>query len=125
MPARTIGMVCKKRILIIDPNRFTGYLFSELLRSAGMETVTVPNLSAAFHLLKKKSFNLILTDLFTDIVHSFSIFSRLNKSKIMLLTNTCEQRVLSDMMKRGAGGYIIKSRVTAEEFVHLIRLSAV
>lgn len=110
-----------KRVLIIDPNRESGYMHASALRNKGIYAVSVPSMSIAFQLLKKSDFSLILTDVFQELLNSFSIFNRMNVSKILLFTNVCEKKVISEGMRRGADGYIIKSRVSEEEFVRLIQ----
>jgi DNA-binding NarL/FixJ family response regulator len=113
------------KVLIIDPNKQTRQIHTEILQDAGIETVGTNNLRTAFHILKTMKCNVILTEVFSELIDSISLFGKMTKSKILLLTNTCEERVISETMRYGVSGYIIKSRVSADEFVRLIRLSVV
>lgn len=114
-------MRSSKRVLIIDPNRISGQVHSETLRSGGIYTVSVPTAQRAFQLLKKSDFDIILTDIVKELYEMVKIFSRISKSKVLLFTSVCNQEVLSECLRRGIDGYIIKSHVSADEFVHLIQ----
>lgn len=83
----------KKKILIIDDDETLAFLTSEMLKDYGYETALAPDADAAFEILKKENFHLVLLDINLPGLSGFEICEELRRiSKVPVIFASARTR---------------------------------
>lgn len=114
----------KLQILVADDERGTRMALEVALRLSGYEVTTAENGQAALEVANKKSFDLLLTDVYMplvgglDLVNEFRRFSP--KTKILVMTGQGSLEIAMEAISQGAFDFIAKP-FNIEEVLDLVR----
>ena len=117
----------KKKILIVDDDKFLLDIYSTKFRAAGYEVDMAMNGIEAIEKIKTAPYyNFILMDVAMPALSGFEALEKLKELKliqkfpIIMLTNAARTEELEQGDKLGAKGYVIKSQHTPSEVVKIV-----
>ncbi len=112
-------MDIKRKILLIEDDKFIADLYLRVLRGAGYE---VDYAQDWFDEIEQGKYDLILLDLMlpkkngVDILQGLSSQGKL-QTPILILSNVGEDKIVEQCLKLGAIGFLLKSSHTPSEVV--------
>ena len=113
-----------KRILVADDDRTTRILLGGALKRAGFSVEIAVDGAAALRRLRKKKFDLLLTDIWMPHMTGFELLARLRKEKspprIVVMTSDDTPETLLRSVREQAYHYVTKP-VEPQALVELIR----
>lgn len=114
----------KKKILVIDDDKFLLSMYSFKFKESGFEVTSVLGGAEALKKLREgQSFDVILLDLMMPVVNGFELLDILKKenlapeSKVIVLSNLGQPADIEKSRMLGANSYIIKASTTPTEVV--------
>lgn len=111
-----------KRILLVEDDEFLQQLYSDIL-SSEYSLEVIGDGKEAFDRIKKSSFDLILLDITLPSMRGDQIIEQLpqeNTNKIVILTNTSDEKELEDILSR-TEGIIYKSKIDPVDLVQQVK----
>jgi DNA-binding response OmpR family regulator len=101
----------KKRILVVEDEKNLCLLYREELRKEGYEVVATTDSLRALELIKKRDFDLIITDIRMPVKDGLELIADIMaiKRNIPVIINTAYQSYRHDFMTWAAEAYLIKS----------------
>jgi DNA-binding response OmpR family regulator len=117
----------KKKILIIEDDKFSLKLYSHLLGEEGYEIIATPNADEVIRLAKENKPNLFIVDLMLQNGNGFSIIksirstSGFKKTPIIVLSNLGQESDINEAMKKGADKYFVKSNIRFAEVIDTVK----
>jgi two-component system response regulator AtoC len=100
------------RILVVDDEKKMGILIEGTLKDAGYSVKTVTSGDKALELLKKSTYDIVITDLKMELVDGMQVLKKakeLNQStEVIMMTAYATAQSAVEAMKSGATDYIIK-----------------
>lgn len=114
----------KKKILVIDDDKFLLNMYSFKFREKGFEvTPVLSSVDALNKLRNNELFDVILLDLMMPVINGFEFLDILKKeqlaqnSKIIVLSNLGQPADIEKSKSLGANSYIVKASSTPTEVV--------
>lgn len=114
----------KKKILVIDDDKFLLNMYSFKFREKGFEVTSVLSSVDALNKLRNNElFDVILLDLMMPVINGFEFLDILKKeqlaqsSKIIVLSNLGQPTDIEKSKSLGANSYIVKASSTPTEVV--------
>jgi DNA-binding response OmpR family regulator len=100
-----------KKILIIEDEKALGLLYKEELTKEGYAVTTSNDADTALEILKKKKFDLIITDIRMPGKNGIELITKIMglRKDIPIIINTAYQSYKSDFMTWAADAYVVKS----------------
>ena len=101
----------KKRLLIVEDERNLCLLYKEELTKDGYKVTAVPDAASALEQIKKKAFDLIITDIRMPAKNGIELITQIMalRKDIPIIINTAYQSYKHDFMTWAADAYIVKS----------------
>lgn len=101
----------KKKILIVEDEKNLCLLYREELKKEGYEVMAVTDAQKALNLIKKHSFDLIITDIRMPVKDGLELIADIMaiRKDIPVIINTAYQSYRHDFMTWAADAYLIKS----------------
>lgn len=117
----------KKRILLVEDDRFLSDMYSTKLAESGFEVELAVDGEEGLAKIKEKKPDLVLLDIVLPKKDGFEIMQEVRKDEslknvlIIALTNLGQKEEVEKGMKLGANDYIIKAHFTPTEVDAKIR----
>lgn len=118
----------KKHILLAEDESALRELYKSLLEQEGYEVTAVENGEAAYQVLVKQTFDLLLLDILMPKLSGLELLEILQKEQklsaanaIVMLTNLSDDTKIAEALKFGIRGYMVKSNYTPDTFTQEIR----
>ena len=117
----------KKKILIVEDDRFLSEMYVTKLAEEGFEVETAFDGEAGLAKAKEMAPDLILLDIVLPKMDGFEVLQSLKKSKdalgvpVIALTNLGQKEEVEKGLKLGASDYIIKAHFTPTEVVAKVK----
>lgn len=101
----------KKRILIVEDEKNLCLLYREELKKEGYEVIAVTSAQRALDLIKKRHFDLVITDIRMPVKDGLELIADIMaiKKEIPVIINTAYQSYRHDFMTWAADAYLVKS----------------
>jgi DNA-binding response OmpR family regulator len=101
----------KKRLLIVEDERNLCLLYKEELAKEGYKVTAVSDADSALDQIKKKPFDLIITDIRMPAKNGIELITQIMalRKDIPIIINTAYQSYKHDFMTWAADAYIVKS----------------
>ncbi|MBU4227184.1 response regulator [bacterium] len=103
----------KKKILLVDDDKFIRDTFVERLRNNKYEVSSAKDGKEAIEKISNNNFDVVITDIGMPEVNGIEVlkFSKKNKpkTKVIMMSAYVPQEVVSEVMELGADEYIEKS----------------
>lgn len=118
----------KKRILIIEDDKFLGSLLARKLEKEEFVTSLATNGMEALSKINESLPNLILLDLILPNINGFEILEILKKNQktkdtpVIILSNLGQKEDIEKSLKLGAADYLVKAYSTPQEIVEKIKI---
>jgi CheY-like chemotaxis protein len=115
------------KVLIVDDERAILSMYSESLKSAGIEVIQTSDGQTAMKLAKEQKPDVILLDIIMprynglDVLKDIKNDSNLKNIPIYLLTNLPEESSGDKAKELGAEGYLVKAQIEPETLVQKIK----
>ena len=113
-----------KSILVVEDDRTTRQLLSEILKTAGFSVATAADGAAALKQIKKKKFDLLLTDIWMPRMNGLELLARLrtgsSRAKVVVMTSDDTPGTLLRAVREQAYQYITKP-VEPKALVEVVR----
>jgi len=108
----------KKKILLVDDDKFIRDTFVERLRNNKYEVSSAKDGKEAIEKISNNNFDVVITDIKIPKVNGIEVlkFSKKNKpkTKVIMMSAYVPQEVVSEVMELGADEYIEKSSFLKE-----------
>ena len=118
----------KKHILLAEDESALRELYKSLLEQEGYLVTAVENGEAAYQVLVKQTFDLLLLDILMPKLSGLELLEILQKEQklsaanaIVMLTNLSDDTKIAEALKFGIRGYMVKSNYTPDTFTQEIR----
>ena len=117
----------KKKVLIIEDDRFLRELISRKLSDDGFEIVEAVDGEEGIKKIKEEKPDLILLDLILPSIDGFEVLSRIKKDEsvksipVIILSNLGQKEEVEKGLKLGAVDYLIKAHFTPGEIISKIK----
>lgn len=118
----------KKRVLIIEDDKFLGSLLARKLEKEEFTASIAANGVEAFDKINESLPNLILLDLILPNMNGFEILEVLKKNQktkdtpVIILSNLSQKEDIEKSLKLGAADYLVKAYSTPQEIVEKIKI---
>ena len=101
----------KKRLLIVEDEKSLCLLYKEELTKEGYKVTAVTDADSALDQIKKKAFDLIITDIRMPAKNGIELITLIMalRKDIPIIINTAYQSYKHDFMTWAADAYIVKS----------------
>jgi DNA-binding response OmpR family regulator len=101
----------KKRLLIVEDEKNLCLLYKEELTEEGYKVTAVTDADSALEQIKKKTFDLIITDIRMPGKNGIELITQIMalRKDIPIIINTAYQSYKHDFMTWAADAYIVKS----------------
>ncbi|MDP2684247.1 MAG: response regulator [bacterium] len=116
----------KKKILIVEDDKFTYKLYTGILSDAGYEVVSTTMASEAVRMVEEHLPDLIIMDLMLQDGNGFDAITEIRKldccktTPIIALSNLGQDADIAEATKRGATKYYVKSNTKFQKIVETI-----
>ncbi|MEK7625716.1 MAG: response regulator [Patescibacteria group bacterium] len=116
----------KKKILVVEDDKFSFKLYTHLLTEAGYEVASTPRASEAFDLAKQFNPALVIADLMLQDGNGFDVIKKLRQTEqfkntpIITLSNLGQDADKKEALKVGADKYFVKSNTRFQEIIATI-----
>jgi len=101
----------KKKLLVVEDEKNLCVLYKEELTEEGYNVTTVMDADTALALIKKKKFDLVITDIRMPVKNGIDLITQIMalRKDIPIIINTAYQSYKHDFMTWAADAYIVKS----------------
>lgn len=117
----------KKKILIVEDDRFLSEMYATKLTASGFEVETAEDGQEALAKVKEQKPDLILLDIVLPKMDGFEFLRSFKKDPasekilVVILTNLGQKEEVDKGLKLGANDYIIKAHFTPTEVVAKVK----
>ena len=117
----------KKKILIIEDDRFLRELIVRKLKGEGYQTNEAADGEEGFEKVKKSPPDLVLLDLILPGIDGFEVLSKIKEEPtlsaipVIILSNLGQREEVEKGLKMGAVDYLIKAHFTPGEIIEKIK----
>lgn len=112
----------RRRLLLVDDDRFLIEMYSHKFWEEGYEVATAKSVQDALDVLKSaKSFDIILADLVMPVADGFELLEKIKEEKLaedaalIVLSNQSRPQDVERAESLGVDGYIVKANNTPSE----------
>ncbi len=111
-----------KRLLVVEDEKSLCLLYKEELTKEGYKVTAVTDADSALELLKKKKFDLIITDIRMPEKNGIELITQIMgmRKDVPIIINTAYESYKDDFMTWAADSYVVKSS-SLEELKSKIR----
>ncbi len=123
MTETTSGRLRKKKILVVEDDRFLGDLLTQKLQSEEAEVFRAENAEEALKHLSEAGVDIVLLDLVLptmsgyDLLKQIKADDRLKSIPVIVLSNLGKEKDLEQANKLGVTKYLVKVSVSPAEIV--------
>ena len=121
-------MAQKKKVLIIEDDKFLNELYAELIKDEGHQVTTASNGEQGYNQMKKGGFDLVLLDVMLPKMDGIDILKKLDSEKaldknkkVILLTNLSGEAVFKKKGRLQVDDYLVKSSLTPDQFLEKVK----
>jgi len=118
-------MISGKRILIVEDDAFLVKIISNRLTEEGFEVEVADDGEAALVKILNQDYTLIILDLIMPNKNGFEVLRQMKKDQCdtptLVFSNLSQTEDKEEVMKLGAKGYYVKSDISVDEMVGLIK----
>ncbi len=113
----------KKRILVVEDDKFLRQLITKKLTNEGFEVLEAIDGEEGIKKTKKDCPDLILLDIILPEIDGFEVLSRIKKQcnrasiPVIILSNLGQKKDIEKGLRLGAKDYLIKAHFTPEEII--------
>lgn len=117
----------KKKILIIEDERFLLEMYDMRLTAAGFEVITALEGKEGLHLAVEKKPDLIILDIVLPGVSGYEILRMLKKDPdtkditVLVFSNLGQEEEIQKGLDLGASDYVVKTDVTPSQLVEKVK----
>ncbi len=115
-----------EKILVVEDDAFFREIFSDILKEDGYLVDTASSGNEALAMLKKNSYQLVVTDMVLQDISGLDILSRAKQMdadiEVIVVTGYGNMESAIYALKNGARDYLVKP-ISHDEFKHVVRLS--
>ena len=117
----------KKKILIVEDDRFLSEMYSTKLTESGFEVEVAYDGNEGLRLIKELKPDLVLLDIVLPKMDGFEILERIQKDEasknipVIALTNLGQKEEVEKGIRLGASDYAIKAHFTPTEVVAKVK----
>ncbi len=120
----------KQKVLIVDDDQDTRYIYDEFLSDEGIEVDLAADGMEGFHKILKDGYDLVILDIMMPKVDGLDILKKIQalpdnepgkKTPIVMLSALDQQHVVDEAKSLGAVGFISKSSLTPDQVLVKIR----
>ena len=124
-PTTPIQTTAKKRVLVIEDERFISELYTRALQNAGYEVATVGDGEVALREAVNNRYDVILLDIMLPTMNGVDLLYKMKSehvqppmtAKIIITTNMDQKEETRAKIESMADGYLIKAELTPKELV--------
>lgn len=115
------------KILIIDDEQGVLKMYSEILRAAGIETLTAPSGQEGMKIAREQQPAIIFLDIIMprynglDVLKDLKNEANLKNTPVYLLTNLPKESSESKAKELGAAGYFVKAEIEPQVLVQKVK----
>jgi len=119
-------MADKKKVLIIEDEKFLLEMYQMRLISADYEVLTAQDGKTGLHLAVEEKPDLIVLDIVMPEISGFEVLRMLKKDPdtkdipVLVFSNLGQQEEIEKGLKLGADDYIVKTEVTPTQLIEKI-----
>ena len=114
-----------KKILIAEDDPFLVKIMGNRLKEENFDVDTVNNGQSALDQIIKDGYKVVLLDLVMPTMDGFQVLAELKKRKIktpvLVFSNLSQDEDRTEVMALGAAGYYIKSDISIQKIVEVIK----
>jgi len=117
----------KKKILLVEDDKFVSDLYVKVLGEAGYEMVSATDGEMALAKGEADDYDLVLLDIMLPKLTGLEVLKtyreegkRTKNTPVYLLTNLGEENVAKEAFKLGADGYLLKAKYLPQQLVEEI-----
>ena len=100
------------RVLIVDDEYYLGQMLAQALINENIETIAVTEVDSAIHWIQKKSFDLVVSDIFLPGKTGIDLFNYVQDRKMeipfVFMTGNPDLEMAIDLLTHGGYDYIVK-----------------
>lgn len=123
------GSPPKKRILIIEDEKYLRELYAEILEEEGYSVEQAADGEEGLQALVKGGFDLVLLDIVLPKIDGMTILKRLKtdtlpqkpNGPVIVLSNLGQDTIVADAVDLGVRGYMVKSDYTPDQIVKEVK----
>jgi PAS domain S-box-containing protein len=112
------------RVLIVDDEYYLGQMLAQALISEKIESIAVTEVNSALNWLKKKAFDLVVSDIYLPVKSGVDLFNFIRKQKIdvpcIFMTGNPNLETAVELLTKGGYDYIIKP-FTIPDFIKKVK----
>lgn len=115
-------------ILVVEDEQELNDLYVQLLEAEGHKVSSALDGKDAMKLLSEGGFDVVLLDIMLPSMDGLQILEQLHQKppkkenkKLVLLTNLAKNDTIGKALQYGVEGYLIKSKLTPDEFIEQIQ----
>jgi DNA-binding response OmpR family regulator len=128
MEPTTQASTVKKRVLVIEDERFISELYTRALQNAGYEVATVADGEQALLEAVNHSYDVILLDIMLPTMNGVDLLYKMKSehvqpamtAKVIITTNMDQKEETRAKIESMADGYLIKAELTPKELVNYV-----
>ena len=119
-------MPTKKKILVVEDDKFSYKLYTHLLTEAGFDVVFTPIATEAVEFVKLHKPNIIIMDLMLkdgngfDAIRAIRALPNIKQVPIITLSNLSQDADIKEALKIGANKYFVKSNTRFQTIIETI-----
>lgn len=116
----------KKKILVVEDDKFAFKLYTHLLTEAGYDVASTPKATEALDLAKKFNPDLIIMDIMLQDGNGFEVIKQLKQlsqfktTPIITLSNLSQDSDKKEALSLGANKYFVKSNTRFQEIIKTV-----
>lgn len=117
----------KKKILIIEDEKFLLEMYDMRLTAAGFEVITALEGKEGLHLAVEKKPDLIILDIVLPEISGYEILRMLKKDPdteditVLVFSNLGQEEEIQKGLDLGASDYVVKTEVTPSQLVEKVK----
>lgn len=117
----------KKKILIIEDEKFLLEMYDMRLTAAGFEVITALEGKEGLHLAVEKKPDLIILDIVLPEISGYEILRMLKKDPdtkditVLVFSNLSQEEEIQKGLDLGASDYVVKTEVTPSQLVEKVK----
>jgi len=115
------------KLLIVEDDELMLRMYTKLLSYVGFDTVIAKDGQEGLEKARTEKPSLIILDIMMPKINGLDVLKALKADKetqnipVVLLTNVSDDNILTEALKLGATGYLIKSQIANNELIEEIK----
>lgn len=118
--------MAKKKILVVEDDKFSFKLYTHLLTEAGYDVISTPKATEALDTANRYNPDFIIMDLMLQDGNGFDVIKQIRKTEkfkttpIITLSNLGQDSDKKEALRLGANKYFVKSNTRFQEIIKTI-----